>query len=126
MSLLSSPQAYVFNLETTSSAEAKRLWRKKIKEAWDHKCAYCGSDKELTIDHITPRSKGGADVTKNVVCACHDCNQDKAHTPMEDWYLSQEFFNTLDMIGLMNGLNLTHLKTYLNIVLGGMMHHEED
>ena len=94
MSLLSSPQAYVFNLETTSSAEAKRLWRKKIKEAWDHKCAYCGSDKELTIDHITPRSKGGADVTKNVVCACHDCNQDKAHTPLEDWYLSQEFFNT--------------------------------
>ena len=94
MSLLSSPQAYVFNLETTSSAEAKRLWRKKIKEAWDHKCAYCGSDKELTIDHITPRSKGGTDVTKNVVCACHDCNQDKAHTPMEDWYLSQEFFNT--------------------------------
>ena len=94
MSLLSSPQAYVFNLETTSSAEAKRLWRKKIKEAWDNKCAYCGSDKELTIDHITPRSKGGADVTKNVVCACHDCNQDKAHTPMEDWYLSQEFFNT--------------------------------
>lgn len=93
MSLLSSPQAYVFNLETTSSAEAKRLWRKKIKEAWDHKCAYCGSDKELTIDHITPRSKGGADVTKNVVCACHDCNQDKAHTPMEDWYLSQEFFD---------------------------------
>ena len=93
MSLLSSPQAYVFNLETTSSAEAKRLWRKKIKEAWDHRCAYCGSDKELTIDHITPRSKGGADVTKNVVCACHDCNQDKAHTPMEDWYLSQEFFN---------------------------------
>tara|TARA_B100001142_G_scaffold330267_1_gene397462 strand:- start:3736 stop:4107 length:372 start_codon:yes stop_codon:yes gene_type:complete len=94
MSLLSSPQAYVFNLETTSSAEAKRLWRKKIKEAWDHKCAYCGSDKELTIDHIKPRSKGGTDVTKNVVCACHDCNQDKAHTPMEDWYLSQEFFNT--------------------------------
>ena len=93
MSLLSSPQAYVFNLETTSSAEAKRLWRKKIKEAWDNKCAYCGSDNELTIDHITPRSKGGADVTKNVVCACHDCNQDKAHTPMEEWYLSQEFFN---------------------------------
>jgi len=94
MSLLSSPQAYVFNLETTSSAEAKRLWRRKIKEEWDYKCAYCGSDKDLTIDHITPRSKGGADVTKNVVCACHDCNQDKAHTPMEDWYLSQEFFNT--------------------------------
>ena len=108
MSLLSSPQAYVFNLETTSSAEAKRLWRKKIKEAWDNKCAYCGSDKELTIDHITPRSKGGADVTKNVVCACHDCNQDKAHTPMEDWYLSQEFFNTA-RYDRINAVSYTHL-----------------
>ena len=24
-----------------------------------HKCQYCGSTKELTIDHIIPRSRGG-------------------------------------------------------------------
>ena len=93
MPLYNSPQAYVFNLQTTSSAEAKRLWRKKIKEEWDHKCAYCGSDDGLTLDHVVPRSKGGADYTKNVVCCCHDCNQDKGHTPWEDWYFSQEFFS---------------------------------
>ena len=93
MPLYNSPQAYVFNLQTTSSAEAKRMWRKKIKEEWDHKCAYCGSDEGLTLDHIVPRSKGGADYTKNVVCCCHNCNQDKGHTPWEDWYLSQEFFS---------------------------------
>jgi len=56
-------------------------------------CAYCGSDENLTLDHIVPRSKGGVDNTKNVVCACHDCNQNKGHTPWEDWYLSQEFFS---------------------------------
>ena len=56
-------------------------------------CAYCGSDKNLTIDHIVPRSKGGSDFTKNVLCACQSCNQDKGHTPVEDWYLSQEFFD---------------------------------
>ena len=68
MPLYNSPQAYVFNLQTTSSAEAKRLWRKRIKEEWGHKCAYCGSEEELTLDHVVPRSKGGADFTKNVVC----------------------------------------------------------
>ena len=93
MPLYNSPQAYVFNLQTTSSAEAKRLWRSKIKEEWDWECAYCGSTDNLTIDHIVPRSKGGPDFTKNCLCACHSCNQDKSHTPWEEWYSSQEFFS---------------------------------
>jgi 5-methylcytosine-specific restriction endonuclease McrA len=50
MPLYNSPQAYVFNLQTTSSAEAKRLSRSKIKEEW----GYCGSQDNLTIDHIVP------------------------------------------------------------------------
>ena len=93
MEILSSPQQYLFHLQTTSPGEAKRLWRRKIKDQWDNKCAYCGCEKDLTIDHIVPRSKGGPDFTKNCLCACHSCNRDKAHTPMEDWYLSQEFFS---------------------------------
>ena len=93
MPLYNTPEAYVFNLHTTNSAEAKRLWRQKIKEEWDLECAYCGSDENLTIDHVVPRSKGGTDFTKNCVCACHDCNQNKGHTPWEDWYFSQEFFS---------------------------------
>ena len=93
MEILSTPHHYLFNLETLSSSEARRLWRRKIKQRWDYECAYCGSDKDLTIDHIVPRSKGGNDFTKNVVCCCHDCNQSKSHTPWEDWYFSQEFFS---------------------------------
>ena len=93
MPLYNNFQAYVFNLYTTCSAEAKRLWRQKIKEEWDWECAYCGSEENLTIDHIVPKAKGGTDFTKNCLCACHQCNQDKGHTPVEDWYLSQEFFD---------------------------------
>lgn len=93
MEILSTPHHYLFNLETLSSSEAKKLWRRKIKERWDYECAYCGSTKNLTIDHVVPRSKGGTDFTKNVVCCCHDCNQSKSHTPWEDWYFSQEFFS---------------------------------
>ena len=40
---LHSPKEYLFNLHVTSSGEAKRLWRRHIKEEWDNECAYCGS-----------------------------------------------------------------------------------
>lgn len=93
MELFSSSEQYLFNLHTTSSAEAKRIWRQKIREEWNYQCAYCGSEKNLTIDHIVPQCKGGLDFTKNVVCCCHSCNQDKGHTPWEDWYSSQGFFS---------------------------------
>lgn len=93
MDLPHSPEEYLFNLHTTSSAEAKRLWRKRIREEWNNECAYCGSKENLTIDHVIPQSKGGTDFTKNVVCCCHSCNQDKSHTPWENWYFAQDFFS---------------------------------
>ena len=93
MDILSTPNQYLYELQTTSPAEAKRLWRRKIKEKWDYECAYCGSDTDLTIDHVVPRSKGGADFTKNVVCCCSSCNGNKGHQSWEEWYFSQDFFD---------------------------------
>jgi 5-methylcytosine-specific restriction endonuclease McrA len=93
MDLLRSPSEYLFNLRTTSPGEAKRMWRQHIKEQWNHQCAYCGSEENLTIDHIVPQSKGGLDVTKNVVCCCHDCNQAKGHEYWKLWYVQQDFYN---------------------------------
>ena len=92
MDLLRSPQEYLLHLRTTSPGEAKRIWRREIKEKWEHKCAYCGSTENLTIDHIIPQSKGGIDFTKNVVCACHDCNQSKGHEHWKLWYVQQDFY----------------------------------
>jgi hypothetical protein len=83
---------YLFNLETTSKAEAKRMWRKNIKEQWEHKCAYCDSEENITLDHVLPQCKGGLDIKTNVVACCHSCNQSKGHTPWEDWYSKQEFY----------------------------------
>lgn len=40
----------------------------------DHgRCGYCG-DRATTIDHVVPRSRGGAHVWENVVAACRPCN----------------------------------------------------
>ena len=40
-------------------------------------CQYCGSKKELTFDHLLPRSKGGKTDWDNVVTACSSCNVKK-------------------------------------------------
>ncbi|WP_373524289.1 HNH endonuclease [Aquiflexum sp.] len=39
-----------------------------------NECQYCGSKKQLTIDHILPRSKGGKTNWTNLITACHRCN----------------------------------------------------
>ncbi len=92
MNLLQSPQEYLFNLQATSQSEARRLWKTQIKESWNHKCAYCNSEEDLTLDHVIPQSKGGLDTTRNVVCCCKSCNQSKGHEHWKLWYVQQDFY----------------------------------
>jgi 5-methylcytosine-specific restriction endonuclease McrA len=37
-------------------------------------CQYCGAGKDLTFDHVIPRSRGGQTTWTNVVAACSPCN----------------------------------------------------
>lgn len=92
MELYNSSSDYLFNLQATSSSDAKRMWRQSIKDKWKHKCAYCESTEYLTIDHIVPQSKGGSDFITNVLCCCRRCNNSKSHINWEEWYSSQDFF----------------------------------
>lgn len=49
----------------------------------DHRCGYCGRAAS-TIDHIMPRSRGGADSWENLVACCLRCNNSKSdRTPEE-------------------------------------------
>ncbi len=40
-------------------------------------CQYCGSTKDLTLDHVHPRSKNGKSTWNNLVTACKHCNSKK-------------------------------------------------
>ena len=40
-------------------------------------CQYCGSDQDLTFDHVVPRRVGGQTTWENVVAACSPCNLKK-------------------------------------------------
>ena len=115
MQLYQSSRELLYNLEATSSSEAKRKWRQSIKENWNYKCAYCGSEENLTLDHITPRTKGGSDRVINVLCACHSCNHSKGHQMWSDLYLQQTFFTTErlgDIIKWQNQITENELVVY--------------
>jgi 5-methylcytosine-specific restriction endonuclease McrA len=53
----------------------------------DYLCLYCGGKfdrRDLSRDHVMPRSRGGEDTWENCVTACKRCNQRKAdRTPEE-------------------------------------------
>lgn len=61
-----------------------RLNRKRIYKRDNNQCVYCGSEKNLTIDHILPRSRGGKNSWTNLVTCCSSCNRKKGdRTPEE-------------------------------------------
>ena len=54
-------------------------------------CQYCMGKfktKELTIDHVVPRSKGGQDTQENRVLCCRPCNQEKGN--LYPWFKKNE------------------------------------
>ncbi len=40
-------------------------------------CAVCGTDQDLTVDHITPKRLGGTDARDNLVTLCRTHNSAK-------------------------------------------------
>jgi len=63
------------------------LSRRTVMARDHYACQYCGEQPgkaSLTIDHIIPRSRGGATSWKNVITACGACNRRKGNrTPKE-------------------------------------------
>tara|TARA_B100000941_G_C28379108_1_gene486339 strand:+ start:201 stop:734 length:534 start_codon:yes stop_codon:yes gene_type:complete len=61
--------------------------RKGVFERDRNICQYCNNkfiDKELTLDHVLPKSRGGQNTWDNLVSACKKCNQKKGNrTPNE-------------------------------------------
>lgn len=53
------------------------LTRNNIFKRDNFECQYCGSPRDLTLDHVIPRSKGGPSNWKNLVTACKSCNARK-------------------------------------------------
>jgi 5-methylcytosine-specific restriction endonuclease McrA len=70
-------------------AVTRRISRRVLfaRDGWQ--CAYCGSSSNrLTLDHVVPRSRGGASVWENVVASCAPCNHRKGDRLLEETSMS--------------------------------------
>jgi 5-methylcytosine-specific restriction endonuclease McrA len=64
-----------------------KFTRHNIFERDKNMCQYCGQlfeRKDLNLDHVIPRDRGGPTTWENIVCSCIECNTQKANrTPQE-------------------------------------------
>ena len=55
------------------------LTRENVFKRDGFKCQYCGTEKELTLDHLIPKARGGKTSWNNLVTACKSCNSKKGN-----------------------------------------------
>ena len=92
-----------------------KLTRHNVFERDDYKCQYCGKEfdrKDLNLDHVTPRDKGGQTTWENIVCSCIPCNTRKSnHLPHEVG------------MALIRKPKKPRLRTFLSIQVSRVPHH---
>ena len=61
------------------------LTRKNILKRDSLSCQYCGTkNSPLTVDHITPKVRGGKDSWENLTTACVSCNNKKGNRTLRE------------------------------------------
>lgn len=61
-------------------------WACYLEQIKTHPCVYCGENfNARQIDHVIPRSRGGADEPANLAPCCVRCNSSKGSNTPEEW-----------------------------------------
>lgn len=56
-----------------------------ILDVFGNRCAYCGTEGKLTIDHFLPLALDGGHRASNIVPACGPCNSSKNDSDPFEW-----------------------------------------
>lgn len=78
------PSVIRLNRYVNAPYKGVNLTRQNIFKRDNFECQYCGTKRDLTIDHVIPRAKGGADTWTNLVTACKKCNAKKGNHALEN------------------------------------------
>lgn len=78
------PSVIRLNRYVNAPYKGVNLTRQNIFKRDNFECVYCGTRRELTLDHVIPSSRGGLHSWLNLVTACKRCNTRKGDfTPEE-------------------------------------------
>jgi len=76
------PSVIRLNRYVNAPYKGVTLTRQNIFKRDNFECQYCGTKRDLTLDHVLPSSKGGKHSWTNLVTACKRCNARKGdYTP---------------------------------------------
>lgn len=78
--IIETPRIIIVNDYNKIPNRKVRFNRRNVFVRDNQTCQYCGikfDSKDLNIDHVVPKSKGGETTWKNVVCSCFKCNAKK-------------------------------------------------
>ncbi|MEO0445910.1 MAG: HNH endonuclease [Verrucomicrobiota bacterium] len=76
------PEIIVLSLFDRLPKKEVKFTRQNVFERDDHVCQYCNrsfESKDLNLDHVVPREKGGKNTWENIVTSCIRCNTRKAN-----------------------------------------------
>lgn len=81
------------------NSKRSRAIKLTLFEIQEGKCFYCftevvmesGLDSSATLDHLIPKSVGGANTRDNLVLACNRCNQAKKSRSVQEYDLEVEY-----------------------------------
>ena len=88
------------------------------------RCVYCGSTENLSVDHLFPRIKGGADIVENLVCSCKSCNSSKGKKDLMAWYKERGQFPSIMV--LRRYLKLVHQQCQVIGIMGNAIDEVDD
>jgi hypothetical protein len=79
------------------------------------RCRYCKKDlrrSEITIEHLTPKGRGGSNKISNLAISCADCNNDKGDLTDEEYkgFLAGNLYARCDFCGRNLRPNRTYCK----------------
>ena len=64
----------------------------RLKMVLPQACCYCGSRDFLSVDHLIPTKRGGANTGDNLVWACRSCNSSKCARDALEWLMERNQF----------------------------------
>jgi len=78
------PSVIRLNRYVNAPYKGVALTRQNVFKRDNFECQYCGTRRELTLDHVIPSSRAGQHTWTNLVTACKRCNARKGdYTPEE-------------------------------------------